>query len=91
MNLLKESIRKGTITDEKKYTVKGYANVVVEVTIEADNGEEAIQKASQNVSIDNYCGNGGTDKLIGVCDTDEATASIYADSELDYVEVEEVK
>lgn len=35
-------------------------------------------------------GNGGVDKLIGVCNTDEATASIYADSELDYVEVEEI-
>lgn len=75
----------------KKYTVTGYANVVVEVTVEAENEEEAIEKAYDNVSIDNYCGNGGKDKLIGVCDTDEATASIYADSELDYVEVEEVK
>lgn len=52
---------------------------------------EAIKKAYDNVSIDNYCGNGGTDKLIGVCDTDEATASIYADSELDYVEVEKLE
>ena len=75
----------------KKYTVTGYANVVVEVTVEAENKEEAIEKAYDNVSIDNYCGNGGVDKLIGVCDSDEATASIYADSELDYVEVEEVK
>ena len=75
----------------KKYTVTGYANVVVEVTVEAENEEEAIEKAYDSVSIDNYCGNGGTDKLIGVCDTNEATASIYADSELDYVEVEEVE
>lgn len=75
----------------KKYTVTGYANVVVEVTVEAENEEEAIEKAYDNVGIDNYCGNGGTDKIIGVCDTDEATASIYVDSELDYVEVEEVE
>lgn len=75
----------------KKYTVTGYANVVVEVAVEAENEEEALEKAYQNVSIDNYCGNGGVDKLIGVCNTDEATASIYADSELDYVEVEEVE
>lgn len=75
----------------KKYTVTGYANVVVEVTVEAENEEEAIEKAYDNVGIDNYCGNGGVDKLIGVCNTDEATASIYVDSELDYVEVEEVK
>ena len=61
------------------------------MTVEAENKEEAIERAYNNVSIDNYCGNGGTDKLIGVCDSDEATASIYAGSELDYVEVEEVK
>ena len=75
----------------KKYTVTGYANVVVEVTVEAENKEEAIEKAYDNVSIDNYFGNGGVDKLIGVCDTDEATASIYADSELEFAEVEEVE
>lgn len=75
----------------KKYTVTGYANVVVEVTVEAENEEEAIEKAYDNVSIDNYYGNGGVDKLIGVCDTDEATASIYADSELEFAEVEEVE
>ena len=75
----------------KKYTVTGYAQVVVEVTVEAENEEEAIEKAYDNVSIDNYYGNGGVDKLIGVCDTDEATASIYADSELEFAEVEEVE
>ena len=75
----------------KNYTVTGYAIVVVEVTVEAENEEEAIQKAYDNVSIDNYCGNGGIDNLIGVCDTDEATASIYADSELEFAEVEEVE
>ena len=33
----------------------------------------------------------GVDKLIGVCNTtDEAIASIYADSELEYAEVEEI-
>lgn len=75
----------------KKYTVTGYANVVVEVTVETENEEEAIEKAYDNVGIDNYCGNGGTDKLIGVCNTNEATASIYADSELEYEEVEEIE
>lgn len=75
----------------KKYIVTGYANVVVEVTVEAENEEEAIKKAYDNVGIDNYCGNGGVDKLIGVCNTDEATASIYADSEFEYLEVEEIE
>ena len=75
----------------KKYIVTGDANVVVEVTVEAENEEEAIKKAYDNVGIDNYCGNGGVDKLIGVCNTDEATASIYADSEFEYLEVEEIE
>ena len=75
----------------KKYTVTGYIEVTIEVTVEAENEEEAIEKAYDNVSIDNYYGNGGVDKLIGVCDTDEATASIYADSELEFAEVEEVE
>ena len=75
----------------KKYTVTVYAQVVVEVTVEAENEEEAFEKAYDNVSIANYCGNGGTDKLIGVCNTDEATASIYADSEFEFAEVEEVE
>lgn len=78
------------ITDEK-YIITGYTEVTVEVTVEAENEEEAIEKAYDNVSIDNYCGNGGTDKLIGVCNTDEATASIYADNELEYTEVEEIE
>jgi hypothetical protein len=75
----------------KQYIVTGYTRVTVEVTVEAENEEEAIQKAYDNVSIDNYCGNGGTDKLIGVCDSDEATASIYSDSELEFADVEEVE
>lgn len=74
----------------KKYIVTGYTRVTVEVTVEAKNEEEAIEKAYENVSIGSYCGNGGFDKLIGVIDTDEATASIYVDSELEYEEVEEI-
>lgn len=74
----------------KKYIVKGYTRVTVEVTVEAENEEEAIEKAYDNICINSYCGNGGADKLIGVCDTYEATASIYPDSELEYEEVEEI-
>lgn len=74
----------------KKYIVTGYTRVTVEVTVEAENEEEAIEKAYDNICIDSYCGNGGVDKIIGVCDTNEVTASIYPDSELEYVEVEEI-
>lgn len=75
----------------KKYIVTGYTRVTVEVTVEAENEEEAIEKAYDNVSIDSYCGNGGSNKLIGVCDTDEATAGIYVVDELEYAEVEEIE
>lgn len=62
----------------KKYIVTGYTRVTVEVTVEAENEEEAIEKAYDNIGIDSFC------------DTDEATASIYSDSELEYEEVEEI-
>ena len=75
----------------KKYIVTGYARVTVEVEVAAENKEGAIEKAYDNVGIDSYCGNGGSNKLIGVCDTDEATAGIYVVDELEYEEVEEIK
>lgn len=71
-----------------KYVVKGYVKLLVEVTVEAENEEEAIEKAYDNIYIDNYCGNGGIDKMVGVCDTDEATASIYPDCDIEYKEAE---
>lgn len=72
----------------KKYIVTGYARVTVEVEVAAENKEEAIEKAYDNVGIDSYCGNGGSNKLIGVCNTDEATAGIYLVDELEYAEAE---
>ena len=75
----------------KKYIVSGKVTAWLSVELEAENAKEAIEKAYDNVGIDNYCGNGGVDKLIGVCNTDEATASIYADSEFEYLEVEEIE
>lgn len=75
----------------KKYIITGYTEVTVEVTVAAENKEDAIEKAYDNVGIDSYCGNGGSNKLIGVCDTDEAKAGIYVDDELEYTEVEEIE
>lgn len=74
----------------KKYIVTGYTRVTVEVEVSAENKEDAVKKAYDNICIDSYCGNGGVDKIIGVCDTNEATVSIYPDSELEYEEVEEI-
>lgn len=72
-----------------KYVVKGYVKLLVEVTVEAENEEEAIEKAYDNIgSLDCYCGNGGTDKIVGVNDTDEVKASVCPDGEIEYEEAE---
>lgn len=71
-----------------KYLVKGKIMLSCEVIVEAENEEDAIEKAYDNINIDSYCGNGGTDKLVGVCNTDEAKASIYPDGDIEYDEAE---
>lgn len=76
----------------KKYTVTGYANVVVEVTVEAENKKEAIEKAYEECSGPmSFVGNGGCNKLIGVCNTDNADVSIECDDEVEYTDVEEIE
>ena len=76
----------------KKYIVTGKVTAFISVEIEAENEEEAIEKAYEECSGPmNFIGNGGTDKLIGVCDTDSATVSINCDDEVEYTEVEEIK
>lgn len=75
----------------KKYIVTGYTRVTVEVTVEAENKEEAIEKAYEECSGPmNFVGNGGVDKMIGVCDSDSAEVSINCDDEVEYTEVEEI-
>lgn len=76
----------------KKYIVTGYTRVTVEVTVEAENKKEAIEKAYEECSGPmSFVGNGGYDKLIGVCDTDNADVSIVCDDEVEYTEVEEIE
>lgn len=41
-------------------------------------------------SVMAFVGNGGTDKIIGVCDTDSATVSINCDEDVEYTEAEEI-
>lgn len=76
----------------KKYIVSGKVTAYIEVELEAENEEEAIEKAYEECSGPmNFVGNGGCDKLIGVCDTDDAIVSIACDDEVEYTEVEEVE
>ena len=75
----------------KKYIVYGKVTAFVSAELEAKNKKEAIEKAYEECSGPmNFVGNGGTDKLIGVCDTDSATVSINCDDEVEYTEVEEI-
>lgn len=76
----------------KKYIVFGKVTAYIEVELEAENEKEAIEKAYEECSGPmNFVGNGGCDKLIGVCDTDDAIVSIACDDEVEYTEAEEIE
>ncbi|MDA3855892.1 MAG: hypothetical protein PF569_06520 [Candidatus Woesearchaeota archaeon] len=82
-----------------KYRVEIPYACFVTVDVEAENREDAIDKAWENARISHYAGNGGTSKLIGVSssnvnidfndepiDIGEYGILVYDE---DYVEVEE--
>lgn len=52
---------------KNKYDVHGTVPVVVHITVEAENEEQAIEIATKKFNgVHEYLGNGGCDKLIGV-------------------------
>lgn len=56
-----------------KWLVYGMAYVAVQIEVEAEDKESAIEEAGNKLAdLDSYCGNGGTDKLVGV-DLEEAS------------------
>ena len=66
----------------KKYDVHGMVPVVATITVEAENGEEAIEIAAKKFKgVHDYAGNGGLNKLIGVAGSNE---SIEADGEPEF-------
>jgi hypothetical protein len=76
----------------KKYIVSGKVTAFISVELEAENEEEPIEKAYEECSGPmNFVGNGGCDKLIGVCNTDSADVSIACDDEVEYTEAEEIE
>lgn len=76
----------------KKYIVFGKVTAFVSVELEAENKKEAIEMAYEECSGPmSFVGNGGCDKLIGVCDTVNAIVSINCDDEVEYTEVEEIE
>lgn len=69
---------------KRKYDVHGTVPVTVHITIEAEDGEQAIEFATQKFKgIHIYMGNGGGDKLIGVEGSDE---SITVDGDVEFDE-----
>lgn len=65
-----------------KYDVHGTVEVVVTVTVDAESGEEAIEKANEGFGgVHSYAGNGGLDKLIGVSGSNE---TINVDSQVEF-------
>lgn len=74
-----------------KYAVHGKVVAWVCVELEAENKEEALEKAYDECSfLDAFAGNGGIDKMIGVCDTDTAEVSISCDDDVEYTEAKEI-
>ncbi len=75
----------------KKYAVYGKVAVWVCVELEAEDKEEAIEKAFDECSsLDTFVGNGGTDKMVGVCNTDTAVVSVSCGDDVEYTEAEEI-
>ena len=75
----------------KKYAVYGKVTIFLCVELEAEDKEDAIERAYDECSsVMALVGNSGTDKIIGVCDTDSATVSINCDDEIEYTEAEEI-
>ena len=70
----------------KKYKVMGTTVVTVYKEVWANSEREAYHKAYGELScLTEYCGNGGTDKLIGVDGDDE---SVAADGYVEYNDIE---
>ena len=70
-----------------KYRVIGNIQVSVGIIVEAENEDEPIQNAYKEFGgVNGYCGNGGTDKLIGV---DGDTEWIETNGIVEFNDVEE--
>jgi hypothetical protein len=61
-----------------KYKVSIPFVCYVEVKVESETREQAIEEAMEEARITSFCGNGGSDKLIGVYGSN---VSIYANEE----------
>jgi len=65
-----------------KYRVYGSVPVAVTMTVEAESAEAAIEAAyNEFPGLTGYCGNGGTDQLVGVHDSAVSLDAGYSEPE----------
>ena len=75
----------------KKYIVYGHCSLVCSMIVEAENEDEAIEKANDEFGgLTNYAGMGCCSCLVGVS-TSEDRRSIYPDTDPEFDDCEELK
>jgi hypothetical protein len=73
-----------------KYRVHGNVSIGVSMLVEADTESEALDKAHMDFpGLTNFCGNGGSDQLVGVYDSDISLDAGWGEAEFTEVEIEE--
>ena len=73
----------------KKYRVEGTTVVTVRKEVWANSEEEALEKAREQLSeLNEYCGNGGCDCLVGV-ENDGESVAVF--DNIDYDDVTELE
>lgn len=75
----------------KEYEVYGHATIICSMRLKANSKKEAIEKANEEFGgLSNYVGMGGTDKLLGVQNTDY-DQSVLPDADPEFDDCREVK
>lgn len=62
---------------KQAYVVRGTFEVDVEATVEAESEQEALEMVERELAEPMLlCGNGGSDKMVGMDDTDDISVSL---------------
>lgn len=74
----------------KKYRVFGSSTVICSMVVEAESGQDAMEKAASEFGgLTNYAGMGSCDCLVGVL-TSEGERCVFPDGEVEFDDYEEV-
>lgn len=74
----------------KEYEVYGHATVICSMRVKANSEKEAIEKANEEFgSLTNYTGMGGTEHLLGVCDSSDDRC-VFPDTDPEFDDCQEV-